>query len=99
MQVRHRAHRRVPTVQTRIAGSRVESSAVVAPGKPSITAQYSADLIGWTNPVSDGTNLTISAMDNFHSASPGVDKVEVNAKRTLALNGRIFVRLKVIQTP
>ena len=60
-----------------------------------ISAQFGSDLNSWTTAVHDGTNIIITPADNFYGSSPGVDKVEVKIKRTLATTGKIFTRLKV----
>jgi hypothetical protein len=75
------------------------SDAAYTDPQTSITAQYGSDLTGWTNAVHNGVNVIITTTDNFYAASPGVDKVEVKVKRTLAVNGRIFLRLNVTNSP
>jgi len=60
-----------------------------------ITAVYGSNLSSWTTAVHDGTNIIITPTDNFYGTSPGVDKVEVKIKRTLAPSGKLFSRLKV----
>lgn len=46
-----------------------------------------------------GSNLIITPTDNNDASSPGIDKVEVKLKRTLASDGKLFIRLNVLITP
>ena len=64
-----------------------------------ITMQYGSDLSGWTTAVDDGSNIIITPTDNFYGVSPGVDKVEVKIKRTLAVGGKLFGRLNTVEAP
>ena len=75
------------------------TDAANADPKTSITVEYGSDLGGWTPATPDGTNIIVTPSDNFHGNSPGVEKVEVKIKRTLATNGKLFTRLKVVITP
>lgn len=54
----------------------------------------------WVIAVHDNDNVVITETDNHYSVTPGIDRVEVKLKRsTLAPEGRLFVRLRVEQTP
>ena len=64
-----------------------------------LTMQYGSDLAGWTTAVHDGSNVIITPTDNFYGTSPGVDKVEVKIKRTLAVGGKLFGRLNSVKAP
>ncbi len=61
-----------------------------------IMVEYGSDLSAWTPAVHDGTNIIITPTDNFFGTSPGVDKVEVKIKRTLATGSKLFARLRVV---
>lgn len=52
----------------------------------------------WTTEAQDGANILITDTDNFHSVSPGIDKVEVVIKKTLSVDGKLFARLNVAVT-
>ncbi|MCU0795628.1 MAG: autotransporter-associated beta strand repeat-containing protein [Akkermansiaceae bacterium] len=55
--------------------------------------QYGSDLSGWTT-AQDGVNgVTVVVTDDFHGA--GIDRVEVRIPKTLAVNDRLFARLRV----
>jgi autotransporter-associated beta strand protein len=64
-----------------------------------VAVQYGSELTGWTTATHDGTNIIITPTDNFYGASPGIDKVEVKIKRTLATGEKFFARLKVVIAP
>ncbi len=64
----------------------------------SIAVQYGSTLTGWTTAVA-GPDIVITPTDDFYGASPGIDKVEVKIKRSLAPGGRLFARLSVVVTP
>ena len=64
-----------------------------------ITMQYGSDLAGWTTAVHDGSNIIITPTDDFYGVSPGVDKVEVKIKKTLAVGGKLFGRLNSVKAP
>jgi hypothetical protein len=66
--------------------------------KTVINVQYSTDLSTWTNAVA-GTDIVVNAYDNFHGSTPGIDKVEVKIRRTLALGNKLFARLQVVVVP
>jgi M6 family metalloprotease-like protein len=59
-----------------------------------IAVQYGSGLNGWSTAVA-GPDIIITPTDDFYGTSPGVDKVELKIKRTLAPAGRFFVRLNV----
>ena len=63
-----------------------------------IAVQYGSNLTGWTTAVA-GPDIIITPIDNFYSVTPGVDKVEVKIKRTLAVGSKLFTRLNVVQAP
>jgi hypothetical protein len=44
-------------------------------------------------------NVIITPTNDFFGASPGVDKVEVKIRRTLAVGGKLFARLNVVIAP
>ena len=60
-----------------------------------IKVQYNSNLTGWTDAVA-GADIIITPSNDFHG--PGIDKVEVKIRRTLAVGGRIFARLNVTVT-
>ena len=64
-----------------------------------LTMQYGSDLAGWTTAVHDGSNIIITPTDDFYGTSPGVDKVEVKIKKTLAVGGKLFGRLNSVKAP
>jgi hypothetical protein len=59
-----------------------------------IKAEYSSDLATWTEVVA-GPNIIIAVTPD--GAGAGIDSVEVKIKRTLAVGGKLFVRLNVTQ--
>ena len=61
-----------------------------------IRAQYSSGLAGWTDATA-GPDIIISSASDFHG--PGIDKVEVKIRRTLAVGGKLFTRLRVVGAP
>jgi hypothetical protein len=61
-----------------------------APGT-TITAEYGSALSGWTTAVHDGTDVVVTEYDN--GFAPGIDRVEVKIRKTLAADGRMFLRL------
>jgi len=73
------------------------TDAANADPKTNLVIEYGSDLSGWTDAVDDGTNVIIIPSDD--SYGPGVDKVEVKIKRTLAPSGTLFSRLKVVIEP
>lgn len=72
----------------------------VANASATIVAQYSSSLSGnWTSALHDGTDVIITEIDNFYGSNPGIDKVEVKINRSLAIECKIFTRLKVTPNP
>ncbi|HSP43348.1 MAG TPA: Ig-like domain-containing protein [Luteolibacter sp.] len=63
-----------------------------ADANTTIAAQYGSDLAGWTDAVA-GTDIVITPTDD--GAGAGIDLVEVKIRRTLAVDGKLFVRLNV----
>ena len=64
-----------------------------------IAVEYSNGLTGWTTAV-DNDDIDIIETDNHHSASPGIDRVEVKFKRSaFGSGGRFFARLKALKAP
>ena len=68
------------------------TDAAAADAKTTIAAQYGSDLIGWTTAVA-GADIVITPADD--GAGAGIDLVVVKIRRTLAVGGRLFARLKV----
>jgi len=63
-----------------------------------IAVQYGTSLTAndWETAIHDGTDVIITEDDNFHSANPGIDSVEVKLRKSaLAQDGKLFVRLGV----
>lgn len=60
----------------------------------SIAVEYGSNLVGWTPAVDDGINIIITPTDNG-----ATDSVQVKIKRTLAADGRLFGRLRVVIAP
>ena len=75
------------------------SDAAFADPNTTIAVQYGSALTGWTTAVHDGTNIIITPTDNAYGVSPGVDKVEVKIKRTLAVGSKLFARLNLVIAP
>jgi autotransporter-associated beta strand protein len=67
-----------------------------ADSRTTIRAQYGSTLAGWTDAMA-GPDIIITTADDFHG--PGIDKVEVKIRRTLATGGKLFTRLQVVTTP
>jgi hypothetical protein len=62
-----------------------------------IVVEYGSNLTGWT-PAQDGVNgVSIVADDDFHGA--GIDRVVVTVPAALAVDGKLFARLKVSGLP
>jgi hypothetical protein len=61
-----------------------------------MVAEYGSDLAAWTQAQSGVDGVTIVENDNFYG--PGIDQVIVSLPPNLAVNGRIFARLKVTIT-
>lgn len=65
-----------------------------------ITVGYGTALTGWTVATHDGTNIVITETDNYHSVTPGIDRVEVKLRKSVyAPDGKLFVRLGVASAP
>jgi hypothetical protein len=67
-----------------------------------ITVEYGTTLAsnGWGTALHDGTNVIVTETDNFHSADPGIDRVQVKLRKsTFAPNGKLFIRLSVAPAP
>lgn len=62
-----------------------------------IAVQYGSDLNDWTTAVHDGTNIIITPTND--GAGAGIDTVQVKIKRTLAVDSKLFTRLKVTISP
>jgi autotransporter-associated beta strand protein len=60
-----------------------------------ITVQYASELETWTD-ASPGPDIIITPFNAFHG--PGIDKVEVKIRRTLAMGSKLFARLRVGMT-
>jgi autotransporter-associated beta strand protein len=75
---------------------RRSDSANTAPNT-TITVQYDSDLNGWTNAVHDGNNIIITPAND--GAGVGIDSVQVKIKRTLAVAGKLFIRLNAAVSP
>jgi len=68
-----------------------------ADANTTIMVEYGSDLAGWTDAVA-GADIEISVDDD--GAGADIDLVEVKIRRTLAVDGKLFARLKVeITTP
>jgi len=71
----------------------------------SIAVEYCSNLRDWsyaidpTVDVNNNEDIEITESDNFYGTSPGVDKVEVKIKRSLAISGKLFSRLNLVTTP
>ena len=63
-----------------------------------IAVHYGSGLSGWSTAV-PGPEIIITPTDDFYGASPGVDKVEVKIKRALAVDNKLFTRLKIEVAP
>jgi autotransporter-associated beta strand protein len=59
-----------------------------------ITVEYGTSLANWTTASHDGTNIVISTTDDFYGT--GVDRVQVKIARSLATNGKLFTRIKLV---
>jgi hypothetical protein len=57
-----------------------------------IKAEYGSTLAAWTPAVHDGTDIIITPTDE--GAGVGIDLVQVKIRRTLAVGGKLFARLK-----
>jgi autotransporter-associated beta strand protein len=61
-----------------------------------IKVEYGSILSGWTAAVASA-NVIITPTDDFYA--PGIDRVQVKIRRTLAVGGKLFARLNVVNTP
>lgn len=59
-----------------------------------ITVEYATNLSSWNTASHNGTNIVISETDDFYGV--GVDRVQVKIARSLATNGKLFTRLKLV---
>ncbi len=64
--------------------------------KTTIKVEYGSDLAGWT-PAVAGADIIITPTDD--GAGVGIDLVQVKIRRTLAVDGKLFARLNVENTP
>jgi hypothetical protein len=55
-----------------------------------IAVEYGSDLVGWTDAVA-GADVEIDVTDD--GAGVGIDLVNVKIRRTLAVDGKLFIRL------
>lgn len=62
-----------------------------------IVVEYGSNMTGWTTAVHDGTNVVVTTTNDGYGA--GVDKVVVKVKRTLAVGGKLFARMRVNVLP
>lgn len=65
---------------------------------PTTAGTLQLRVTGWSTAVDDA-DIDITVTDNFYGSNPGVDKVEVKIKKSLATNNKLFSRLKVVTTP
>ncbi len=59
-----------------------------------ILVEYGSDLAGWTTATDSGDTVIITEDDDFFGS--GIDRVQVKIKKTLAIDDRMFSRLKVL---
>jgi hypothetical protein len=71
------------------------TDAAAADANTTIAAEYGSNLTGWTTAVA-GADVVITPADD--GAGTGIDLVEVKIRRTLAVGGMLFARLKVAVT-
>ena len=64
--------------------------------KTTIKVEYGSDLAGWTEALA-GIDIIITPTDD--GAGAGIDLVQVKIRRTLAVGGKLFVRLNVANSP
>ena len=72
------------------------TAAAAADAKTAIQVEYGSALAGWTTAVA-GEDVIIDVTTG--GFGPGVDRVDVKIRRTLALDDRLFARLKVAIAP
>ena len=58
-----------------------------------IAVEYGSDLVGWATATRDNDNVIITEDNDFFGN--GIDRVQVKLKNTLAIEDRLFSRLKV----
>jgi autotransporter-associated beta strand protein len=58
-----------------------------------ITVQYGTSLTTWTKATHDGDDIIIIPTNDFYGTDPGIDKVQVKIKKSLATGGKLFARL------
>ena len=63
----------------------------------SIRVEYGGNLSGWQTAVHDGTDVIINEVNDGYG--PGIDKVEVSVRESIAPDGRLFLQLKVGRNP
>jgi hypothetical protein len=71
------------------------ADAAAADANTAIKVEYGSGLDGWTEAVA-GADIVITPDDD--GAAVGIDLVEVKIRRTLAVDGKLFVRLNVVVT-
>jgi hypothetical protein len=71
------------------------ADAAAADTNTAIKVEYGSGLDGWTEAVA-GADIVITPDDD--GAAVGIDLVEVKIRRTLAVDGKLFVRLNVMVT-
>ena len=64
--------------------------------KTAIKVEYGSMLSGWTTAVA-GPDIIITPTNE--GAGAGIDLVQVKIRRTLAVGGKLFVRLSAVNTP
>jgi hypothetical protein len=57
--------------------------------------QYSSDLTAWTDAANGTNGVTVVVTDDFYGA--GIDKVETTLPISLAAQGKLFARLRVVK--
>jgi hypothetical protein len=57
--------------------------------------QYSSDLNTWTDSANGTNGVTVVVTDDFYGA--GIDKVETTLPISLAGQGKLFARLRVVK--
>ncbi len=72
------------------------SDAAEADTTTTITVEYGSNLIGWTTAPNAGDGVTL---DDSSASVGGLTPVIVTIPKTLAVDGRLFARLKVVVSP
>ncbi|WP_158279844.1 Calx-beta domain-containing protein [Coraliomargarita sinensis] len=62
-----------------------------------IDLRYCSDLQSWNTAVHDDSDVIISVNDDHYA--PGVDQVQVKLRKTMAVDDRLFVQLRVLPSP